>query len=281
MELLPDHLIETHLLPFLRVREAFWGFSLTCKRWRAISDRESHWKFRVEEFLFGELRFVRTRGKGSSVRLHETHARHGISFCDVAKYIFSSRGMHHSPSELVNMGYLHVNYSEDDHGRLTCVQYSGSLGGDRMVVADDIWALGTPYLKPVVSYHSSSKEMIVSLTSTHYFEIDIVGEDAVDAARYRRNRAPCISLGFTGNNLGRYFRQVGWDRNTFGFHSDDGNFYSGTGWGENASKSFGTGDTIGAGIIVARNGDGNLFFEIFLTINGAIEAKRRSYESNN
>jgi hypothetical protein len=52
-----------------------------------------------------------------------------------------------------------------------------------------------------------------------------------------------------------------WDPNTYGYHGDDGRKYQGTAKGEEYGPTFGSGDTIGACINMARQ-------EVFFTKNG-------------
>lgn len=57
---------------------------------------------------------------------------------------------------------------------------------------------------------------------------------------------------------------IGWDTCSYGYHGDDGHFFSSSGNGQPYGEKFSTGDTIGCGINMIEN-------SIFFTKNGALQ----------
>jgi Ran-binding protein 9/10 len=60
----------------------------------------------------------------------------------------------------------------------------------------------------------------------------------------------------------------GWEPSSWGYHGDDGEFYSGSGHGTTYGDKFGTGDVVGCHITVDKG--------ITFTKNGAFLSKKRS-----
>lgn len=71
-----------------------------------------------------------------------------------------------------------------------------------------------------------------------------------------------IAIGFTTEGF-LMRRQPGWEANSFGYHGDDGLLYRGQGKGEAFGPTYGSGDTVGAGINYASH-------EFFFTKNGQV-----------
>ncbi|CAI2292536.1 unnamed protein product [Caenorhabditis sp. 36 PRJEB53466] len=90
---------------------------------------------------------------------------------------------------------------------------------------------------------------IPSSIGLYYFEVTIV-----------HGHRGCMGVGLskTGGELNR---MPGWDSSCYGYHGDDGNFFSACGHGTAYGPKFGTGDVIGCGI-------DTLLREIFFTKNG-------------
>lgn len=84
----------------------------------------------------------------------------------------------------------------------------------------------------------------------YYYEVTVL-----DQGEYSR-----ISVGFSDKNF-KLTRQPGWEPNSYGYHGDDGRRFHAQPKGDEYGPTFGTGDTIGAGIHWGRQ-------EIFYTKNG-------------
>lgn len=61
--------------------------------------------------------------------------------------------------------------------------------------------------------------------------------------------SPCISVGLSCPTFPLKKKQPGWDRYSFGYHSDDGCFFHGDGLGEEMGPAYGVGDVIGCGLM--------------------------------
>lgn len=171
------------------------------------------------------------------------------------------------------------------------LQPNRSLGGDRIVVGS------RPFPK-AVSCTSSRHEKEWRLgyrVVQGYFEVEI-GPSSVDD-QMQQFRQPCVSVGVCTSDIqpkAVMSKQVGWCRQSWGLHSDDGNIYHATGIGTplrpydledlirnvrkpNESKSdaaiFGVGDVIGCGIIAlpsrASEGSSGHNRGVFYTKNGS------------
>ncbi|CAN0158030.1 unnamed protein product, partial [Scytosiphon promiscuus] len=59
----------------------------------------------------------------------------------------------------------------------------------------------------------------------------------------------CVAIGLANDSFPLVGHQPGWDRNSWGFHSDDGRFYHRCGVDSQNSTTFGPGDTVGCGLL--------------------------------
>lgn len=77
-----------------------------------------------------------------------------------------------------------------------------------------------------------------------YFEVDIVNEGLIK----------CIAVGYGTrfDSLVSKHRHLGWQINAICYHGRDGELYAGNRYGERFGPTFGTGDTIGCGLDMAR-----------------------------
>ena len=90
-----------------------------------------------------------------------------------------------------------------------------------------------------------------------YFEVAI-GPRAADAT----TEGDCIAIGLGSSSFPLHGRQPGWDSHSFGYHSDDGRLFHGSGTRSRASwPRFTAGDVVGCGISVVTR-------QIFYTLNG-------------
>ena len=88
-------------------------------------------------------------------------------------------------------------------------------------------------------------------------------EEEERQAEHRFSRFPdCVSIGLATAAFPLYGKQPGWDRNSFGYHGDDGAAFHGTGVGSKQfGPAFGVGDVVGCGLDY-RSGS------VFFTKNG-------------
>uniref|UniRef100_A0A1I7USV0 B30.2/SPRY domain-containing protein n=1 Tax=Caenorhabditis tropicalis TaxID=1561998 RepID=A0A1I7USV0_9PELO len=94
-----------------------------------------------------------------------------------------------------------------------------------------------------------SDKAIPSSIGTYYFEVRIL-----------HGHRGCMGVGLSRRG-GELNRMPGWDPQCFGYHGDDGNFFSACGHGRPYGPKFGTGDVIGCGIDTFLN-------IVFFTKNG-------------
>ncbi|XGW21908.1 hypothetical protein V3C99_004680 [Haemonchus contortus] len=112
-----------------------------------------------------------------------------------------------------------------------------------------------------VSYKGNGKQQQKDAASTradfpippqcgvYYFEITIV-----------RGLKGCMGVGVCGKSV-NLNRLPGWDRDSYGYHGDDGNFFSSSGNGVSYGPKFTSGDVIGCGVNLVNK-------TIFFTKNG-------------
>jgi len=89
-----------------------------------------------------------------------------------------------------------------------------------------------------------------------YFELK------VGACAAAPGEADCIAVGLGSDAFPLHGRQPGWDSHSYGYHSDDGRLFHGSGTRSRASwPRFQPGDIVGCGISIATR-------QIFYTLNG-------------
>ncbi len=105
-----------------------------------------------------------------------------------------------------------------------------------------------------------------------YYEVSIVGRDRDDDATSSRDEndhhptdhhRDCISIGLSIENFRVVDKMPGWDQSSYGYHSDDGGIFHGTGTSSRRQErpTYGPGDVVGCGLdYVSRR--------IFFTRNG-------------
>ena len=89
---------------------------------------------------------------------------------------------------------------------------------------------------------------ILTFSSVAYFECTILPAITPARAIFPMGWSPCVSVGLSCPSFLLKKKQPGWDRCSFGYHSDDGNFFHGDGIGEPMGLSFGVGDTVGCDV---------------------------------
>lgn len=70
-----------------------------------------------------------------------------------------------------------------------------------------------------------------------------------------------VAIGICEKGVPLNGRFPGWERGSYGYHGDDGNFFQERGWGANYGETYGPGDTVGCAVDL-KNG------AIFFTKNG-------------
>ena len=95
-----------------------------------------------------------------------------------------------------------------------------------------------------------SSNAIPPTCNVYYFEMKVIdeGENGI------------IGIGLTSNGS-KLNRMPGWNKNTIGYHGDNGKVYKGKRNGSKYGPSFGVGDVVGCGLDLKRN-------TVFFTKNG-------------
>ena len=112
-----------------------------------------------------------------------------------------------------------------------------------------------PFTIPVTT--DANTELIQS--NVFYYEITILPAHIREPFSNQ-----CISIGF-GTNRTQYLNHVGWTEESWGFHSDDGNFMN-SNKAYNVTQPWGLGDTVGVGLIYDNRNE----YRLLLTKNGII-----------
>jgi hypothetical protein len=126
------------------------------------------------------------------------------------------------------------------------------------ILATDI-CIPHPSISPIpfnFGYVCNNEYRIIT-SNFYYYELSI------DKKQYRQPwNSQCISIGFGSilNLLGS--KQVGWNNNSIGIHSDDGRYFYCSPKGKEYMGGFGPGDTIGAGLIYISKDKYKPFFSL-------------------
>ncbi|ETW01605.1 hypothetical protein, variant 1 [Aphanomyces invadans] len=134
-----------------------------------------------------------------------------------------------------------------------------SVGGNRCVRSN------VPFdMNPRVAvFQTTDKTWFVDVLYDGYFEISIA--DPIHPTRDDDTLDMCIAIGVASPDFEVVDQQPGWDDNSFGYHSDDGHFFT-SGQPHPFAATFGMHDTIGCGIVrEMTTHDSTLYF----TKNGA------------
>lgn len=124
---------------------------------------------------------------------------------------------------------------------------------------------------PFTFAYTVNNNCVLRLSNVYYYEVKI-GD--YDIPKYNNS---CISIGYGSKNNNLNNRHVGWDRNSVGIHSDDGNYFFNSFKGKPYRISFDVNDTVGAGLIYTERDkyipfftrNGKLFPELEeITLNG-------------
>jgi len=139
------------------------------------------------------------------------------------------------------------------------VRYTGAqLGDNRAVRCDPPLPLAPFDTLRFVGHGSGHQLTFVKGCTIAYYEVT-VGKRPEDALA---DSVDCIAIGLASGNFPLSGQQPGWDGGSFGYHSDDGCFFHGSGTRAQAfGPCFKTGDVIGCGYSVLTR-------QVFFTLNG-------------
>lgn len=101
--------------------------------------------------------------------------------------------------------------------------------------------------------------------SVVYYEVSIESPCEASAANAFASDGgvDCIAVGLGGSAFPLTGRQPGWDTQSYGYHSDDGNIFHGSGTrSQSFGPRFGVGDVVGCGLALHTR-------QLFFTLNGA------------
>jgi hypothetical protein len=152
-----------------------------------------------------------------------------------------------------------------------CVAYTGALlGKNRTFVADYHFPVfrnydvdesegmlqsACPYPFTKVYYDKELGRTVPMLSGVAYFEITIHRAPRRDTPSVNPEGAPpCVAIGLA-NHLHRLNSMPGWDRDSYGFHGDDGLYYHNWDFDgrefttDPEAAQFGEGDTVGLGLV--------------------------------
>jgi hypothetical protein len=143
---------------------------------------------------------------------------------------------------LENARLIDVNLYRDFNGKIRHKHANLTSNEYQLIMSS------APFTKAVKPSDNASLEIVLSCIC--YFECSIFPPE-IPPSNYEMEmgNVPCISVGIACPSFPLRRKQPGWDRFSFGYHGDDGNFFHGDGIGEPMGPSFGVGDTIGCGII--------------------------------
>jgi len=136
----------------------------------------------------------------------------------------------------------------------------------------------TPFVVPFVDRSSDDTTTTINVTPrfVSYFEVSILKEDCKDENDENETATPtrgrsrhrsafynaCVAVGVATKKFYFQSRMPGWDKQSYGYHGDDGGiFHSSGGMLEKFGPKFGAGDTVGCGVDYIEKG-------IFYTLNG-------------
>ena len=117
--------------------------------------------------------------------------------------------------------------------------------------------LGLPLLERVAA--GSDEDHTLRRRNFHYYEVAM--QEGQPPSRHADAVDPCTAVGLATRSFATNGKQPGWDRRSWGYHGDDGNYYQGSGYGRRWGPRFGSGDIVGCGY--------DCFLRsIFYTLNG-------------
>ncbi|KAL3902206.1 MAG: hypothetical protein SGPRY_012176, partial [Prymnesium sp.] len=137
------------------------------------------------------------------------------------------------------------------------IKYTGErLGGDRAIRVQPPLPT-TPHDFLLAENHCSGMRYTVKPKCTvAYFET-FIGPGLTGFPQ-----SDCVAIGLASSDFPLHGRQPGWDSHSFGYHSDDGRLFHGSGTRTRAAwPCFKSGDVVGCGVSL-------ITLQIFYTLNG-------------
>ncbi|RHY95552.1 hypothetical protein DYB37_002589 [Aphanomyces astaci] len=129
-----------------------------------------------------------------------------------------------------------------DNGQVvTMALAKGGVGGNRCVRANVPFQM----MPRVAVFQTTDRTWFVDVVYDGYFEISIA--DPINPMRDDATLDMCIAIGVASPDFEVVDQQPGWDDNSYGYHSDDGHFFT-SGQPHPFAATFGMHDTIGCGI---------------------------------
>lgn len=155
-----------------------------------------------------------------------------------------------------------ISSPEDSHFVLAAdglgVTYTGRVAGQNQAVRCDPPLPSAPFMALRAVRRepcSRSWDFEVVRATVAYFEVTILRSEEF-------RPTDCVAVGLGSKRFALKGKQPGWDRDSWGYHSDDGRFYHGSGTEPiDFGPTFKPGDTVGCGYSV-------LSHKIFFTHNG-------------
>ena len=146
------------------------------------------------------------------------------------------------------------------------VRYTGAnIGNNRCVFSNIAFPINhfreLPFttLQPKLLPKLPRMEYELKYRRIGYFEMTLKRHP-----EYVHNGNECVAIGLSTYCFPIKTKMPGWDRNSYGYHSDDGNIYHGAGQGNSYGPEFGIGNTVGCGLIYRKHN----MYDIFFTNNG-------------
>ena len=158
----------------------------------------------------------------------------------------------------------------------SCIEFTGPIGRDRAVRAQDAWIVPAARSKcPLImkrGYSWRVPPLLVNCTNSprcaqyvfapcRYFEVSISEPRVYCRGDSEDEPSWCVAVGLSTDEFPLDGMQPGWDARSCAYHSDDGHVFYGN-VRIMALPRFGAGDTVGCGL----RADGRLFF----TLNGTL-----------
>lgn len=161
-----------------------------------------------------------------------------------------------------------------------CIKISSPLSPSLTLTSQRLSKL-TPFVVPFIDQSTNETTTTVNVTPrfVSYFEVSILklqddnnGDDIISSdtgtetqrgsPTHRTSYNDCVAIGVAAKAFQYQSRMPGWDKQSYGYHSDDGGIFHSSGeMLKPFGPKYGPGDTVGCGIDYVSKG-------IFYTLNG-------------